>query len=279
MSSESSLASSSSGDIHRLPDGRTSGIRTGTEPCTERGLGTRDPLRAGHPAAGARHRTEPDRRCHDIPIPCAGERPRPRPRPTTAEGQVRRAQSALLAGARRGRSGAPCSSCTWYGGRPTWASVSWSRRCRRCSRWASASASRPRSWARSWSSGTAPRVLRITRGQLLGALLIGSLLLGIGNGGVMLGERDVPSGLAALIVGVIPLVVLVIRRLSGEVIDRTQIIGVTAGLLGLVVLVAPLGLSGDRGPAGHPVAARIDRRLGLRQRHVTRGPAARRTRS
>ena len=95
-----------------------------------------------------------------------------------------------------------------------------------------------------------PRVLRVTRAELLGALLIGGLLLGIGNGGVMLGERDVPSAMAALIVGVIPLVVLIIRRLMGETIDRTQVIGVTAGLIGLVVLVAPLGLSGTVAPLG-----------------------------
>ena len=95
-----------------------------------------------------------------------------------------------------------------------------------------------------------PGVLRVTRQQLLGALLIGTLLLGIGNGGVMLGERDVPSAMAALMIGVIPLVVLVIRRLMGEVIDRTQVVGVTAGLLGLVVLVAPLGLSGTVAPLG-----------------------------
>ncbi len=95
-----------------------------------------------------------------------------------------------------------------------------------------------------------PRVLRVSRAELLGALLIGTLLLGIGNGGVMLGERDVPSALAALIVGVIPIVVLVIRRLMGEIIDRTQVLGVTAGLVGLVVLVAPLGLSGTVAPLG-----------------------------
>ena len=95
-----------------------------------------------------------------------------------------------------------------------------------------------------------PGVLRITRRQLLGALLIGSLLLGIGNGGVMLGERDVPSALAALIIGVIPLVVLVMRRLMGEAIVRTQVVGVAAGLLGLAVLVAPLGLSGTVAPLG-----------------------------
>jgi drug/metabolite transporter (DMT)-like permease len=95
-----------------------------------------------------------------------------------------------------------------------------------------------------------PRVLLISRPQLRGALLIGALLLGIGNGGVMLGERDVPSGLAALMIGVIPLVVLIIRRLMGEAIDRNQVAGVTVGMIGLVILVAPLGLDGSVAPLG-----------------------------
>ncbi len=95
-----------------------------------------------------------------------------------------------------------------------------------------------------------PAVLRVSRSQLLGAMLIGGLLLGLGNGGVVLGERDVPSGLAALIVGVVPLVVLIIRRSMGERIDRIQVVGVTGGLLGLVILIAPLGLSGAVKPLG-----------------------------
>ncbi len=95
-----------------------------------------------------------------------------------------------------------------------------------------------------------PRVLRVTRAELLGALLIGTLLLGVGNGGVMLGEETVPSGLAALIIGVVPLLVLVMRRLQGERIERTQMIGVVGGLLGLVILLAPLGMSGSVAPAG-----------------------------
>jgi drug/metabolite transporter (DMT)-like permease len=95
-----------------------------------------------------------------------------------------------------------------------------------------------------------PGVLRVTRTEVSGALLIGALLLGVGNGGVMLGEQTVPSGLAALIVGVVPLVVLVMRRLRGERIERTQLIGVVGGALGLAVLVAPLGLSGEVAPLG-----------------------------
>src|SRR6186713_2686980 len=56
-----------------------------------------------------------------------------------------------------------------------------------------------------------PGALRVPRQEAMGALFIGALLLGVGNGGVILAERDVPSGLTALIVGVVPLVVLVMR--------------------------------------------------------------------
>lgn len=95
-----------------------------------------------------------------------------------------------------------------------------------------------------------PGVLRVSRAEAGGALLVGALLLGVGNGGVLLAERDVPSGLTALIVGVVPLVVLVLRRLLGERIERVQAIGVVGGALGLVILVAPLGLGGDVAPLG-----------------------------
>lgn len=95
-----------------------------------------------------------------------------------------------------------------------------------------------------------PRALRVSRAEARGALFIGALLLGVGNGGVILAERDVPSGLTALIVGVVPLVVLVMRRLRGERIERVQTMSVLGGALGLVILVAPLGLTGDVAPLG-----------------------------
>lgn len=95
-----------------------------------------------------------------------------------------------------------------------------------------------------------PGALRVSRAEARGALFIGALLLGVGNGGVLLAERDVPSGLTALIVGVVPLVVLVMRRMRGERIERIQTMGVLGGALGLVILVAPLGLTGDVAPLG-----------------------------
>jgi drug/metabolite transporter (DMT)-like permease len=87
--------------------------------------------------------------------------------------------------------------------------------------------------------------LRLRRSEWLGAGLVGLALLLGGNGLVMLGERDVPSGLAALIVGVVPLFVVVLRRLFGERIGRGTILGVVVGFAGVAVLVVPRGVSGS----------------------------------
>ncbi len=95
-----------------------------------------------------------------------------------------------------------------------------------------------------------PGVLRVSRAEARGASFIGALLLGVGNGGVLLAEREVPSGLTALIVGVVPLVVLLMRRMRGEHIERIQALSVLGGALGLVILVAPLGLTGEVAPFG-----------------------------
>ena len=87
--------------------------------------------------------------------------------------------------------------------------------------------------------------LRLRRAEWLGAGLVGLALLLGGNGLVMLGERDVPSGLAALIVGVVPLFVVVLRRLFGEKIGRGTVAGVVVGFAGVAVLVVPRGVSGS----------------------------------
>jgi drug/metabolite transporter (DMT)-like permease len=90
-----------------------------------------------------------------------------------------------------------------------------------------------------------PGSLRITRRELGSTALIGLLLLCIGNGGVSLGEQSVPSGLAALVVGVVPLMVLLIRRFSGERVPGSALFGVMVGFVGLGVLVVPGGLDGS----------------------------------
>ncbi|WP_254898037.1 EamA family transporter [Kitasatospora sp. NA04385] len=93
------------------------------------------------------------------------------------------------------------------------------------------------------------RALRVTRGQLGSALLVGLLLLVGGNGLVVLAERTVASGLAALMVASMPLWVVLLRRLFGARTGRATLAGVLVGMVGLVVLTAP-GLTGEAGLSG-----------------------------
>lgn len=95
-----------------------------------------------------------------------------------------------------------------------------------------------------------PGRMRITRQEARGAAFVGAALLLVGNGFVSVGEETVPSGLAALIVGVIPLVVLVLRALAGERISRAGVGGVVLGFVGLGILVLPRGIEGTTDPVG-----------------------------
>jgi drug/metabolite transporter (DMT)-like permease len=92
--------------------------------------------------------------------------------------------------------------------------------------------------------------LRITRRELVGAAAVGTLMLAGGNGLVNLGERTVPSGVAALIVASIPLWIVVYRMVAGERIGRDLLAGVLLGLVGVAILVVPGGLNGTIDPVG-----------------------------
>jgi drug/metabolite transporter (DMT)-like permease len=83
--------------------------------------------------------------------------------------------------------------------------------------------------------------VRFTRAQLLSCAIVGSLLVTGGNGLVMVGEVDVPSGLAALIIASVPLWVIVYRRVAGERIPGLTLVGVLAGFAGLALLLLPSG--------------------------------------
>jgi drug/metabolite transporter (DMT)-like permease len=84
--------------------------------------------------------------------------------------------------------------------------------------------------------------LRVTRSQAAGAGLVGVLLCFGGNGLVTVAEQDVPSGLAALIIGSVPLWVVLMRSAHGDSVPRGTLGGVAVGFAGLAVLVLP----GDR---------------------------------
>lgn len=86
---------------------------------------------------------------------------------------------------------------------------------------------------------------RPSRPELLGAALIGTLLCFGGNGLVTVAERDVPSALAALIIGSVPLWVVVLRSLHGDRPALGTVAGVLVGFGGLAVLLAPGDRPGD----------------------------------
>ncbi|MHB8632050.1 MAG: EamA family transporter, partial [Candidatus Limnocylindria bacterium] len=81
------------------------------------------------------------------------------------------------------------------------------------------------------------RGLRVHREQLIGATIVGLLLLVGGNGFVVLAERTVPSGLTALIVASVPLWIVIFRRLAGDRINRSTFVGVAVGFAGVAFLV------------------------------------------
>jgi drug/metabolite transporter (DMT)-like permease len=89
-----------------------------------------------------------------------------------------------------------------------------------------------------------PSVLRIRPRELRGAAVVGVLLLAGGNGGVVLGERTVPSGLAALLVATVPVWLILFRAMSGARPRSLTWVGVLVGFVGLGVLVMPGGGAG-----------------------------------
>ena len=92
--------------------------------------------------------------------------------------------------------------------------------------------------------------LRISRRELAGAATVGILLLALANGLVVLAERTVPSGVAALIVASIPLWIVIYRMVAGERVGRDLLAGVLLGLAGVAILVVPGGLNGTIDPIG-----------------------------
>ena len=100
-----------------------------------------------------------------------------------------------------------------------------------------------------WRGVTAP-----PRVQWRAALIVGGLLLWGGNGGVMLAEQYVPSGLAALIIAMVPLwMVLLNWRWADRVRPNAgTALGVGLGLVGIGLIAAPgqAGVEGAVNPIG-----------------------------
>jgi drug/metabolite transporter (DMT)-like permease len=101
-----------------------------------------------------------------------------------------------------------------------------------------------------WRSSNEPAE-RPTRAHVRSAFIIGSLLLLGGNGGVVLAELRIPSGIAAVLVATVPIwlavfdAIITRRRPSPLVIG-----GLVAGIAGVAVLLAPVEGLGHLDPIG-----------------------------
>ena len=92
--------------------------------------------------------------------------------------------------------------------------------------------------------------------------LLGFLMLGLGNGGVVVAEQWVPSGLAAVLVASNPFWMAAIESVlpDGERLRVNVVLGLLIGFSGIVVLVWPdltLGSGGRRGFLAGVIALQI----------------------
>jgi drug/metabolite transporter (DMT)-like permease len=83
-------------------------------------------------------------------------------------------------------------------------------------------------------------VLRIAPRELLSCAIVGALLP-TANGLLFIAERHVPTGLASLIIGSVPLWVVVLRLCTGDTPPLASLAGVLVGFGGLALLVRPSG--------------------------------------
>jgi drug/metabolite transporter (DMT)-like permease len=88
---------------------------------------------------------------------------------------------------------------------------------------------------------------RPTSMELRLAAITGVLMLGLGNGGVMLAEKTVASGVVALIVSTVPIWVVLIDwlRPKGVRPRKAMFAGLALGLVGMVILIGPKAIVGE----------------------------------
>jgi drug/metabolite transporter (DMT)-like permease len=86
--------------------------------------------------------------------------------------------------------------------------------------------------------GTAP--FRLERPALASAMLTGLLLLG-SNAMLFVAERDVPIGVASLIIASVPLWIVLMRTATGDRPRTSALAGTVVGFIGVALLVRPGG--------------------------------------
>jgi drug/metabolite transporter (DMT)-like permease len=85
-----------------------------------------------------------------------------------------------------------------------------------------------------------------TRRQLAHSALVGILLLGLGNGFVAFGEQTVPSGIAAILIGMVPLWLALLGWLYyRDRLPRLVAVAIAVGFVGVALLLWPEGVGAN----------------------------------
>lgn len=101
-----------------------------------------------------------------------------------------------------------------------------------------------------WRASNEPAE-RPTRAHVRSAFIIGSLLLLGGNGGVVLAELRIPSGIAAVLVATVPIWLAVFDAIVTRQRPSPLVIGgLIAGIAGVAVLLAPVEGLEELDPVG-----------------------------
>jgi drug/metabolite transporter (DMT)-like permease len=75
--------------------------------------------------------------------------------------------------------------------------------------------------------------------------IVGALLLGGGMGMVAFGEQTIPSGIAALLIAMMPVWVAILGGIFlGERLPRLAVVGIVVGFAGVAILVGPSAVGG-----------------------------------
>ena len=89
------------------------------------------------------------------------------------------------------------------------------------------------------------------------AAIVGFLLLTLGNGGVVIAERNLSTGMVSLLVAIAPVFIVILEHLhqGRRMPNKETLSGIALGTLGIVFLVGPSNLMGASGSNWIGIAA------------------------
>lgn len=86
-----------------------------------------------------------------------------------------------------------------------------------------------------------------TRRQVIDSAIVGGLLLGVGNGFVVFGQKTVPSGIAAILIAMMPLWFALLGWLYlRQRLPRVVVFAIAVGFAGTALLIWPSGEGANR---------------------------------